>query len=782
MEFKPKLEMKRWSKEIEKKMLETWEKEWSKIYSFNINSKKPIFVIDTPPPYVAPFWHIGAAISYAMQDMIARIFRMLGFEVLYPIGLDRNGIPIEWYVEKYEGLSIAKTPREEFLKRCKELLDEYSIKMLELMKRFLISGDFENVYMTDSEQYRKITQATFIELWKKGLIYKDLRPSNYCPRCKTVIADNEVLHEKRKTKLVYIKFKIKRENQFITIATTRPELLGACKLIIFNPNDERWKKFEGKIAIVPLYGLEVPIKARNEANPEFGSGALMVCSYGDLEDVKILREEKIEPTIIIDENGIMKDKLLNGLTIKRAREKIVKLLKESGYIEKIEEIEHNVPIHDKCRTEIEILALEEFYLKQMDFLKDLLEIQKEIKWHPEFHRQKLIDWINSVSIDWPISRRRFYGTEIPIWYCKKCGYIYVPEGGKYYQPWRENPDIEKCPKCGANEWIGETRIFDTWMDSSISILFITKYMQDEEFFKKTFENGIKLRPQGYDIIRTWLYYTLLRVYQLIGKKAFDHIFINGMGLDEKGRKMSKSLGNVIEPEEVLNEIGAEPLRLWAAMECTIGSDYRVSKEKIKGTSKFLTKLINIARYISQFPLIEEWKNLEKSDEWIINYWFKIKKDVIENYRDFDFHLAAQSLYKFVWDIFASHYIELSKKRAMLNGFGENEAKSAWFTLHFILKEILKMFAPIIPATTDFIYRKLYGKSVHLEEFGEIGEIDENLIEIGEKLIEFNSKVWNLKKEKGKSLKDKIEIEIPSELKDFEKDLIAMHNIISSKQA
>ena len=770
----PLIEIKHWNKNIEKEILEKWQEEWEKLYGFDENAEK-IVVIDTPPPYPGPFWHIGAAVSYCYQDFMARAFRMLGFSVLFPLGFDRNGIPVEWYVEKYEKIRMWDVSREEFIKKCSTILDKYCEKMLKIMKDLLFSCDFENVYYTDSEEYRMLTQKTFIEVWKKGLIYEDEKPTNYCPHCKTTIADSEVEYKQKPSKLYYIKFKIDESDQEIIIATTRPELLGACGLIIFNPSDERYKKFEGKNAIVPLYNFKVPIKSRNEADPEFGTGILMVCSFGDLDDVRIFREENIKPRVIIDKEGKMKDEILKGLSVKQAREKIVELLKQKGLIVKEEEIVHNVPVHDKCRTEIEIILTKEYYLNQMDFVDEIEKLAEEIKWHPEFHKQKLKNWISSVKkmkMDWPISRRRYYGTEIPLWYCENCGLVYLPEEVKYYKPWKEKPPIEKCPKCGANNWKGEERILDTWFDSSISLLFITKYHNDKEFFEKIFSKAIKIRPQGYDIIRTWLYYSLLRVFQLTNKRAFDHVLINGMGLDEKGRKMSKSLGNVIYPEEILEEIGAEPLRMWIAMEVVIGNDYRISKEKIKGMTKFLTKLINISRFVSSFPKVDEVENLEASDKWIISETEKLKQKIVEYYENLDFHLAAQELYRFVWDVFASNYIELIKKRA------KKGSSSAHFALHYVLKEILKMLAPIIPATTDFIYRKIYGKSVHLQKI-EVKKdlIDESLSSLTQKLLEFNSKVWKIKKLKNISLKDPIEIEIPEELKIFEKDLIDCHNII-----
>lgn len=762
--MKPKLEIKRWKKQIEVKIKQIWEREWGVLYSFNPKGKK-ILVIDTPPPYAGPFWHIGAAIGYAMQDIVARAFRMLGFSVLYPMGLDRNGIPVEWYVEKYEGISMWETPREEFVKKCSKVLNKYCESMIKIMKDLLISADFRNVYYTDSESYRKLTQATFIQAWERGLIYEDLAPINFCPRCRTTIADNEVTHERKKSELYYIRFKVEGGDP-ITIATTRPELLGACGVVTFNPRDERYKNLEGKMAIVPLYGKRVRILPRSEAKPEFGTGLVMICSYGDSTDVRIFRELKLKSNVIIDEDGKLKDKLLGGMRIVEARRRIVEILKERGLIEKEETILNWVPVHDKCRTEVEILESKEFYLKQLPFLQKMKEIAEQIKWHPPHHKTKLLDWINSVTIDWPISRRRYYGTEVPLWYCKACGYVYLPNPGKYYRPWKERLEIA-CPECGGKEWIGEQRTLDTWFDSSVSVLFITKYMENQDFFKRVFY-AIKLRPQGYDIIRTWLYYSLLRVHQLLNCNAFEHVMINGMGLDAKGRKMSKSLGNVIMPEEVIEKYGADCLRLWSALECTLGSDYRINEAKISGTKKFLTKLINVARFVSAFEA-KQSRKLEVSDAWIVSEVEKLKTEVVKAYREFDFHLAAQKVYKFIWDIFSSHYLELVKRRA-LGGSPE-----AAYALNYVLREVLKLLAPIIPSTTDYLYRQLYGKSVHTEKF-ELKEFDPELIERGKKLMAFNRKVWKIKKESKKSLKESIEIKIPQELKDFEADLKDMHNI------
>jgi len=412
-----------------------------------------------------------------------------------------------------------------------------------------------------------------------------------------------------------------------------------------------------------------------------------------------------------------------------------------------------------------------------------------MKWQPERYKLNLLQWIDSVTMDWPISRRRFYATEIPVWTCRKCGYKYIPPPGRYYKPWKEDPPIDKCPKCGASEWEGETRVFDTWVDSSVTILYITKYMRDQKFWKETFLKGTRLRPQGYDIIRTWLYYTLLRVHQLTNKEAFDWVFINGMGLDEKGRKMSKRYGNVIKPEEVLDKYGADATRFWIALEVKPGENYRVIENKIRGAYKFLTKLLNVARYISAFPIVEE-AELSDSDKWILAELNETVKRVRKAYEVMDFHQVAEEIYHFVWDKLASHYIELSKKRARLmdEKFGEEEAKGAWYALHQALKNVLLMLAPIAPAITDYIWRQLYSKdSIHAQKLPEPREEWEFIeeLEMGRKIMELNSAIWKVKKENLKrKLKDPVTLKELEEngvelsvLKGFEKDFYALHNIV-----
>ncbi len=774
MKFKPRILETRWDPKIEKGIFDSWEK--GKITSFNLNTKKKIFTIDTPPPYPSGKpWHIGAAVHYSQIDMIARTARMLGFEVKFPIGIDRNGLPVEIYTENEFNIETHKTPREKFIKLCAHALDDVEAEMLEIMKSMGMSCNFDNYYRTDSEDYRILTQATFIELWNKGLIYESTRPNIYCIHCKTTIADAEVEYKELITQLVYINFDLKDGRQ-ITIATTRPELLCACQAIIFHPDDDRYKNLEETTAILPIYNREVSIIQSKEAKPEFGTGLAMICSYGDFSDVRLFRELGLQEIIAINEEGKMTENAgkYSFQLVEDARIQIIKDLKEQGAVVKTEEIKHRTPVCGRSRTPIEIISMKEYYLKQIEYLPNIRKIAENMLFHPEKHRQILLNWIDSVTIDWPISRRRYYGTEIPIWYCKECDKPNIPKSGKYYQPWKEKPPFKSCQHCGSKKgFIGENRIFDTWMDSSVSPLFISGYLRDNKHFKKTFPNT--LRPQAKDIVRTWLFYTILRCFQLTNQPPFDRVWIMGFGVDEKGERMSKSRGNVIDPFPILKKYGADTFRFWGASETSLGSDFRCSVQKIASASRFLTKIWNISRFISSFPKPKEVK-LTNTDKWILAELSNLIKISLKGYKSFNFFIPSNTIREFAWNLFAAHYIEIVKKRAYGQGFTKDEQKAAWFTLHTCLKNILLLLAPITPFITEVIWKQLYHeKSIHVNQFPEI-KWKTDLSEMTSDLIRFNSKIWNDKKEKDLSLTESIKTKIPEKLKPFEKDLIHMHNI------
>ncbi len=773
--FFPLIAEKRWDHSLERKIFDGWQEE--AIYRLKLGKAGKPFVIDTPPPYPSGTWHIGAVAQYSQIDMIARAERMSGKQVLFPIGFDRNGLPVEVYTENLYKVKIRDTSRERFIELCATALDDLENKMLEIMKRIGLSGDYAAKYRTDEEEYRKLTQCTFIELWNNGLIYEATRPNNYCHDCGTTIADAEVEYEELPTRLVHVKFTVKETGEPLVIATTRPELICSCQLVIVNLSDERYTALHGKHANLPIYNRDVEIKPHPSARPEFGTGAVMICSYGDYTDVLIFRELGLKEILAAGQDGRLTEAAgpYQGLKVEEGRSKIVQDLEAKGLLVKTESIIHRTPICSRSHTPIEIIPMKEYYLKQVDFLAKLKQLAKKIVFHPEANRQILLDWLNSIAIDWPISRRRVYATEIPVWYCKKCGAPFVPGGGQYYRPWRDPPPTERCSRCGYTEFEGDTRTFDTWMDSSISAMFISKYQRDPKFFKRCYPASI--RPQGKDIVRTWLHYSILRCFQLTGRAPFSHAWVGGLGMDEQGQAMHKSKGNVVEPEPILEKFGADSFRFWNASEATQGSDFRCSEARIAGAHKFLTKLWNLSRFISSFPQVKGTKLLA-SDKWILSELAVLSKNCMRGYQDYNFFVPATAIRDFVWETFASHYAEMVKPRAYGQGFSKTQQRAAWFTLHVVLKNVLLLLAPITPFMTDHIWRQLYSrKSIHLQNFPRPAWSKAHK-RYTEKMLAFNREVWKIKEKRKLALREPVEVEVPKVLAPFRDDLIRMHSLVT----
>jgi valyl-tRNA synthetase len=775
--YVPIITEKRWNHSLEREIFDGWQQKG--IYNLRLGKRKRPFVIDTPPPYPSGTWHIGAVAQYSQIDMIARTGRMFGLPVLFPIGIDRNGLPVEIYAESLYGVKMREISREKFIELCKSALDDLENKMIGTMQRIGLSGDYASRYRTDQDEYRRLTQSTFIELWKKGLIYEATRPNNYCPDCGTTIADAEVQYEELPTRLVYVKFNIRETGEPLVIATTRPELICACQLVIVNPSDERYATLHGKHATLPIYGRDVEIRPHPSVQPEFGTGAVMVCSYGDYTDVLIFRELGLAEILATGQDGKLTKAAgpYEGLTVNEARTRVVHDLEAQGLLAKTENISHRTPICSRSGTAIEIIPMQEYYLRQIEFLPKLRQLANRMIFHPNANRQILLDWLNSISIDWPISRRRVYATEIPVWYCKSCSTPYVPPPGAYYRPWRDPPPTRQCSKCGSSQFEGDSRTFDTWMDSSISALFITEYKRNPKHFSRSYPTTI--RPQGKDIVRTWLHYSILRCYQLTGKAPFTRAWIGGLGMDEQGQAMHKSRGNVVEPEPILEKYGADAFRFWNASEATQGSDFRCSEARIVGAHKFLTKLWNISRFISSFPQVKTAR-LTASDKWVLSELAVLTESSLKGYREFNFFVPASAIRDFVWETFASHYVEMVKPRAYGQGFSKQQQKAAWFTLHTVLKNVLLLLAPITPFVSDHVWTKLYSKSsIHTYKFPKAPWPKAHK-RYTEPVLAFNREVWKMKEEKNLTLRDTLELQVPKELALFKADLVKMHSLTNKK--
>ena len=822
----PKISDKRWSVDLEKRIQESHyiEDSYRQRYSFNPNSEKEIFVIDTPPPYPSGTWHIGAVAQYSMIDVIARSQRLLGKEVRFPWGVDRNGINIEFTVEKKTGRKMRTYDRAEFLDLCEDTIEEYTQAMRSTAKRVGLSCDYDNEYLTDSPDYRAVSQSIFVDLFKSGDIVEDLRPNIYDPVEGTTIADAEVQRIQRKTKLCHVIWKTE-DGERITISTTRPEMICACGVIMVHPDDSRYTHLIGKRAILPLpvqdREITVEIMAHPSVKMDFGTGILMVCSFGDQNDVAIFRELGLRPFVAIDLNGEMTQISgpLSGLKVSDARIEATRMLEDSGCMDSFEEREQEIPVSERGGNPIEIILLKEWYVKQTHVLDRLAELSNRSRFIPERNRQYLHDWMGGISIDWPISRRRWYHTEVPIWYSEDEDNVIVPPKGVYVQPWRDTPpgdseviDRETKEIIGKFEdlenqlglIIGEEKVFDTWMDSSNSNLFVSGYLNNPELFERAFPTAI--RPQGKEIVRTWLYYTLLKSALLLDKPAFENIWIDGLGMDPWGRKMSKSLGNGIDADSVLecgaggrtgswkikgadgkqvvlkaNKIGSECFRLWKACDAQVGDDFHINPEEIE--TKYygvLTKIFNVARFASQFDVPDDLDtppDLEMEDLWIIAEFDQTLSEIHSAWESVDIYTAAQAIKSFGTGVFPSHWLEMSKTRLY-----DGNHSASW-ALHRIVRDLLSVFSPICPFFTHYLSTTLYGNSaVDVDSFPELPhafnrEKFEQLLSLTDELESFNSMVWKAKKESGVSLKSSIAgIDIPESLSIFSNTLVQMHSL------
>lgn len=821
----PKITDKRWTIDLEKRIQESHYSDNPSRYSFDPNSDKELFVIDTPPPYPSGTWHIGAVAQYSMIDVIARSQRLIGKEVLFPWGVDRNGINIEFTVEKKTGKKMRTYDRGEFLDLCKETIELYTQSMRRTAKRVGLSCDYDNEYLTDSPNYRSVTQSIFIDLFKKGDIIEDLRPNIYDPIEGTTIADAEVQRISRETLLCDVIWET-LDGTEILISTTRPELICACGVVMVHPDDERYKDLIGKRVKLPLPVTGRPESVEIQTHPsvkaDFGSGVLMVCSFGDQNDVSVFRELGLKPFQAIDLEGKMTEVSgpLHGLNVLDARKLAISILEDSGKLSSKENRLQDIPVSERGSNPVEIILLKEWYVKQTHVIDRLFELSSNCNFIPERNRQFLHDWMDGISIDWPISRRRWYHTEVPIWYSEDSTKVIVPPRGTYVQPWRDMPptgsevldretrefvafydDIAES----LGKIVGETKVFDTWMDSSNSNLFVSGYLNNPKMFERAFPTA--LRPQGKEIVRTWLYYTMLKSALLLDKPAFNNIWIDGLGMDPWGRKMSKSLGNGIDADSVLecgaggrtgswkirgpggkqvslkaNKIGSECFRLWKACEAQVGDDFHINPEEIE--SKYfgiLTKIFNVARFASQFDVPDDLDNLpdnlSNEDRWILCVFDKMMGDVHNFWSEMDIYNATQTIKAFATGVFPGHWLEMSKSRLYDGDHG------ATWTIHRIVRDLLISFSPVCPFFTDYLSITLYGDSaVDATSFPLqviSSEIDTDAyLQLTDLLIDFNSSTWKIKKEQGLSLKSEIHgIRIPSELGHFEDALISMHNLI-----
>lgn len=740
-----------------------WQKRWEElgIYRFRREDlDAPTYVIDTPPPYPSGEFHMGTALNWTYFDIVARYKRMRGYNVFFPQGWDCHGLPTEVQVEKRYGIRKGDLPPEKFRELCVKLTEENVAHMREEMRSLGFSIDWTTEYRTMDPSYYGKTQLSFVQLHKKGLIYRGEHPVNWCPRCETAIADAEVEYEDKMGLLNYIKFKIHGEDGYLTIATTRPEYLPACVVVAVHPQDERYKSYVGKKLEVPPLDQVVEIIEDHEVDPQFGTGVVMVCTYGDKTDVRWVKRHRLPTVRMIDERGRTTEvagKYAN-LTLEECKRRITDDLRKAGLIVKQGELMQSVGVCWRCKTPVEILAKPQWFMRVLDLKDDVIEGAGRVRWVPEHMRTRLIDWAGSMDWDWVISRQRLFATPIPAWYCASCAEPIVAEEGQLpVDPTKDSPPLERCPRCGGGDFKPEQDVLDTWMDSSITVAVHAGWPNlDRRLFPAD------LQSNGTDIIRTWDYYLLVRHLALLGDVPYRTALINGMVFGEDGRKMSKSLGNYVDTTFARSKYGADALRQWAAIGASTGSDVPFAWKDVDFGYRFMRKFWNAARFAGPHfkgakinEMVPDELEFRPTDRWVLSRLNRLVKQVTEYLEEFQFNRAMSAIQTFIWHEFCDMYIEEVKYR--LYGGGRT-ADAAKYSLYNVILTATKLLAPFTPHFAEEIYQTYFAAdypypSVHVAGWPSVDKrfIDDISEEIGELTNIVISAIRQLKSERGMAL-------------------------------
>jgi valyl-tRNA synthetase len=742
---------------------EKWVNYWreNKIYAFKPDERE-VFSIDTPPPTVNGKIHIGHIFSYSQTEMIARYKRLRGYNIFYPFGFDDNGLPSERLVEKEQGKKAHEIGREAFSKLCYETTDKYEAEFQELFSKLGVSTDWDIHYKTVSPSTIKISQASFLDLANHGHCYHKESPALWCNECLTSIAQAELETKTIQTTFNYIHFKTVEDDEEFTIATTRPELLPAIVCVFVNPNDEARKHLIGKTAHIPVIDVEVPILADEKVSIDKGTGVVMCCTFGDQTDIEWWKKYNLPLKYIFTKDGKIIDDVPNygGMKIKEARKQIIEDLTVGGYVEKIEELEHEVQTHERCGREVEYSVMKQWFIDTTSHKEDFLKIGEEIKWHPEHMKNRYDEWVENIMWDWCISRQRYFGVPFPVWYCKTCGKpVFAKEADLPVNPLVDTPSITACP-CGGKEFIPETDVMDTWATSSVTPLINMRYGEKENF--ETFLKPMSIRTNASEIIRTWDFYTIVKSFYHFGMRPWDHVMISGFVKASDGNKISKSKGNsIVEPLRLIEQYSADVVRYWAGSG-RLGTDINYSEETLQRGKKLVNKLWNVSKFIEMHLTDYEEKEFEEYeyiDKWILGSFQQMEKGFLKYLDEYEVGLALNTLEKFFWN-FCDNYIEIVKHRLYRpEEFGDVPRYSGQKTVYTILYKLLQDFSIYFPFITEEIYQELYHnhKSIHLTEIKPFDFDFTKEIKNGDKMIEIISGARGEKTKKNVSLKTPIKV-------------------------
>ena len=704
---KHELEGKFNPKDFEDEIYENWEKQ-GYFKPSNDKSKKP-YTIVIPPPNITGKLHMGHALDETLQDILIRYKRMSGYNALWLPGTDHASIATEAKIVaklKEEGTTKEELGRDKFLERAWEWKKEYGGTIVKQIKKLGSSCDWSRERFTLDDGLSKAVQTVFINLYNKGLIYKGEKMINWCPTCHTTISDSEVEYEQEQTHLWYIKYPIKGEDgKYLTVATTRPETMLGDTGVAVNPNDERYKDYIGKTVILPIVNREIPIIAAEFVETEFGTGAVKLTPAHDINDYQAGIDNNLEIIKVFDENGIMNNIVpeFAGLDIYEARKRIVEKLQEIGDLIKIEDYTHDVGKCYRCHKTIEPMISNQWFVKMEPLAKPAIEAVKngETKFIPERFDKIYFNWLENIK-DWCISRQLWWGHRIPAYYCDDCGKTMVQA---------EKPS--KCTKCGSTHITQDPDTLDTWFSSALWPFSTLGWPEETEDFKYFYPTDTLVT--GYDIIFFWVVRMMFSGIEHTGKVPFKNVLIHGIVRDSQGRKMSKSLGNGIDPLEIIDKYGTDALRLSLVMGITPGNDIRYMPEKLESASNFANKLWNAAKFVlmnidsSNMDNAEiDISKLEYEDKWILSKLNTLIKEITANIDNFDIGVYAQKIYDFTWNEFCDWYIEIVKTRLYDKNEANTESKiTAQKVLNKVLCDILKLLHPIMPFITEKIYCQLY---------------------------------------------------------------------------
>lgn len=672
----------------------------NKYFHAEVDKTKKPYTIVIPPPNITGQLHMGHALDNTLQDILIRWRRMQGYDALWLPGTDHASIATEAKIVeamRKEGVTKEEIGRDEFLKRAWAWKDQYGSRIIEQLKKMGSSCDWGRERFTMDEGCSKAVKEVFVNLYNKGLIYQGKRMVNWCPHCRTTISDAEVEYEDQAGHFWHLRYPFKDGSGYVELATTRPETMLGDTAVAVNPNDERYKDIIGKTLILPIVHREIPVVADEYVDIEFGTGVVKITPAHDPNDYEVGLRHNLEIIDVMTDDGHIAEGWgkYSGMDRYECRKEIVKDLEAEGALIKIEDYSHNVGTCYRCHSTIEPRLSKQWFVKMEPLAKPAIDVVKngEVKFVPERFSKIYYHWMENIK-DWCISRQLWWGHRIPAYYCQDCGEVIVSK-----------EDVKKCPKCGGNHIEQDPDTLDTWFSSALwpfSTLGWPDKTPELEYFYPT-----NTLVTGYDIIFFWVARMIFSAVEHTGKVPFDTVLIHGLVRDAQGRKMSKSLGNGIDPLEVIDEYGADALRFTLATGNSPGNDMRFSDDKVKASRNFANKLWNAARFVLMY-LGDDYKfeglpkELALEDKWIISKVNTLAKDVTANLEKFELGVAIQKLYDFIWDVFCDWYIEISKIR-LQSGEGADTAKAV---LVYVLTDILKLLHPFMPFITEEIYQAI----------------------------------------------------------------------------